>query len=214
MDLEFLFGAAVGTAITGAVFEKLEKVKLFCTQCGKEVQSGASFCCYCGAKVQGTAKGIESMYREAMDYYREGKYRKAISILEKLIEFGRSDSMIYLALWYSWSKLATSQRDNKRIFLSATDKVVKYHKVILRLHRQGISIPADMLEEVKKITKACQTYKDVLTGKLQVQSNEGAKYEHKADLAMKAGDPKKALQWINKAIEAETNDVWVKKRSE
>jgi tetratricopeptide (TPR) repeat protein len=209
MDLEFLFSAAVGAAITEAVFEKLEKVKSFCTQCGKEIQTGASFCSYCGAKVLKFAEGVKTMYLKAVDYHNGGKYREAISILEKLIELDRSNPIIYMQLWNSWGRLAFTHRDNKNIFLSAVDRVFEYYEVILQLDRQGISLPADVLAEIKEYTPIFQTYKDILTGKKHIQSKKGEEYEHKANLAEKAGNHREALRCFTKAIEVETSDFFI-----
>ena len=182
MVLEFLFSAAVGTAITGAIFERLDKVK---------------------------SEGLRSEYLKAVDYHQRGKYKEAISILDKLIQSDRLNPIIYMQLWYSWGKLAATQRNNKNVFLSAVDRVFEYYEIILQLDRQGISLPADVLAEIKKYTPMFQTYKDVLTGKLLVQSDKGEEYKHKSDLAEKAGDYKKALRYITKAIEVETNDVLI-----
>jgi len=215
MDLEFLFSAAVGTAITGAVLEQLEKVekaKSFCTQCtqcGKEIQTGASFCSHCGANVLNFAEGVKTMYLKAVDYRNGGKYREAISILEKLKELDRLNPIIYMQLWYSWGKLAATQRNNKNIWLSALDRVFEYYEVILRLDRQGIPLPPDVLPEVKEDTKMFRTYKDIITGKVQGQGKKAGECMHKADLAEKAGNRKEALRCITKAIEVETNEVLI-----
>lgn len=182
MVLEFLFSAAVGTAITGAVFERMDKVK---------------------------SEGLRSEYLKAVDYHQRGKYKEAISILDKLIQLDRLNPIIYMQLWYSWGKLAATQRNNKNVFLSAVDRVFEYYEVILQLDRQGISLPAGVLAEIKKYTPMFQTYKDILTGKKHIQGKKGEEYEHKANLAEKAGNHREALRCFTKAIEVETSDFFI-----
>ena len=179
MDLEFLFGAGVGTAITGGVLQQIDKVK---------------------------AQQIESMLLKATDYGSKGKNKEAISVLEGLIELNHLDPRIYIQLWGNYSQLATKEKRKANV-LHAIDKALEYYDVILWLVRQGAFVPNDFLKGLEKNNAFLKVMRDVNTGKLQLVNDQAEEYNNKSDLAIESGNFKKALQYITKAIEVETNDV-------
>ena len=179
MVLEFLFAAGVGAAITGAASQKLDEAK---------------------------SKRAESMIDKANDYHLQGRCKEAISLLEEAAKLTPFEPRIYMLMCKAYSGLAMEE-DSKSSKLAAIDMALQCYDAIQWLLGQGVFIPQDILKEYEKASESLRVIRDVTTGRIQVQSEKGEEYEREADSASEAGDFRKALEYLTKAIRVETADV-------
>lgn len=127
MVIELLFSAAVGAGTTHLLLQKIDKEKL---------------------------ENLERMYRRACDYHLQGNYKQAISMLLELIKLDDKNPYYYLQLYCSYGKLASTYGKLSSIgdLMDNSRKAFECYDNIVRLDRQGISIPQDLLSKLGEFT--------------------------------------------------------------
>lgn len=187
--MELLFSGAVGAGITHILLQQMDKVKL---------------------------EKLERMYRQACDYYDQNHYQQAVSMLLELVELDDTNPYYYVQLYFSYGKLAAKLATPENV-KENSERAFECYDNIVRLDRQGISIPQDLLNHLEVFTTEMKgLYNKLLKTEKELQrikNNQGLTqdtkaedYHQKATLATEAGNHVEALQCITIAIESETDD--------
>ena len=126
------------------------KVKLFCAQCGKELEDTVNFCPYCGT----ATKNIDSAYIKGISYFCEGEYKKALDEFLVSVKISPNDPELIKdcghAYLHSGNPDKALEYYSKALSLSNRFPDAHFNIAIIFLNKRKLNEALSHLEKIQK----------------------------------------------------------------